>query len=222
MCKNLDLRFGSSLGGLRMVFSKPRGISKGRRKRRARSAEHRDGTKITVEPPPKRVRVEESTEDELDSEAEERKHASSSDKETSPKLETSTSSMKSSSLVLQKSMEEKDVPSLSDEVAVEEKETPVTLTDDTRAKKLQLVVGVNAVTRQLEQGRLEVGLVCSTSPRMLCQHLLPLAATREVPFASLPDLSKTLSQLLGIKKAMCIGWKVWLSVREHSQAVFMS
>ena len=80
--------------------------------------------------------------------------------------------------------------------------------DEIRAKKLQLVVGVNAVTRLLEHGDLLVGLLCSSSPGLLCQHLLPLAATREVPFASLPDLSVLVARLLGIRKAMCIGLKV--------------
>ncbi len=98
-------------------------------------------------------------------------------------------------------------PQLShDTIAASENTT--TVSDEVKLKKLQLVVGVNAVTRQLEQGGLEVGLVCSTSPGMLYQHILPLAATREVPFAALPDLSKTLAGLLGIKRAMCIGWKV--------------
>lgn len=80
--------------------------------------------------------------------------------------------------------------------------------DIIRAKMSQLVVGVNVVTRLLEHGALEAGLLCSTSPGLLCQHLLPLVATRGVPFAALPDLSDTVARLLGIKRAMCIGWKV--------------
>lgn len=79
---------------------------------------------------------------------------------------------------------------------------------DILAKKTQLVVGVNAVTRLLEHGALEAGLLCSSSPRLLCQHLLPLAATRRVPFATLPDLSSMVARLLGLKRAMCLGWKV--------------
>lgn len=75
-------------------------------------------------------------------------------------------------------------------------------------RKSQLVLGVNAVTRSMEQGKLEAGLVCSSSPSLLFHHLLPLAALRSVPFAALPNLSKTISQCLGIKRAMCIGIKV--------------
>ena len=77
-------------------------------------------------------------------------------------------------------------------------------------RRSQLVLGVNCVTRLLEQGRLEAGLVCSSGPALLLQHLLPLAALRVVPFASLPNMSKTISRCLGIKKAMCIGIKVLL------------
>ena len=76
-------------------------------------------------------------------------------------------------------------------------------------KRSQLVVGVNSVTRLLEhRGRLEAGLVCSSSPALLWHHLLPLAALRGVPFAALPNLSKTISQCLGIKRVTCIGIKV--------------
>ena len=77
-------------------------------------------------------------------------------------------------------------------------------------RRAQLVVGVNAVTRLLERGGLEVGLVCASGPSLLCQHLLPLAATRGVAFAALPDLSCTVAALLGVKRVMCLGWKVSL------------
>lgn len=76
-------------------------------------------------------------------------------------------------------------------------------------KSLQLVVGVNAVTRLLERGMLQAGLLCSTSPGLLCQHILPLVSTRGVPFAALPGLSETVAELLGIKRAVCIGLKVY-------------
>lgn len=81
--------------------------------------------------------------------------------------------------------------------------------DDTvRRKRAQLVVGMNAVTRLLEQGALQVGLLCTSSPKLLCQHLVTLAATRKVPFATLPNLSEVVAKLLGIKRAMCIGLRV--------------
>lgn len=78
-------------------------------------------------------------------------------------------------------------------------------------KRLQLVIGVNAVTRLLEHGALQVGLLCTSSPGLLCQHLLSLAATRKVPFAAVPNLSEMVARSLGVKRAMCMGIKVSLS-----------
>ena len=74
-------------------------------------------------------------------------------------------------------------------------------------RRSQLVVGLNAVTRLLEQGRLQAGLLCTAAPKLLTQHLLPLAATRNVPFAALPRLNELITQHLGIKRAVCIGIK---------------
>ena len=90
----------------------------------------------------------------------------------------------------------------------------------TLAKKMQLVVGINAVTRLLEKGGLVAGLICSSSPSLLCQHLLPLAASRGVPFAAMSELSETVGQLLGIKRAMCLGLKVLytLSLCTHNSS----
>lgn len=77
------------------------------------------------------------------------------------------------------------------------------------AKRSQVVVGVNAVTRLLEKNGLRFGLVClSAKPPLLHRHLLQLAATRGVPFAALPALSETASPLLGVKSALAIGVKV--------------
>ena len=92
--------------------------------------------------------------------------------------------------------------------ATPKNECASTISDEVKAKKLQLVVGVNAVTRQLERGGLEAGLVCSTSPGVLYQHILPLSATQGVSFAAVPGLSEMLAKQLGIKRAMSIGWKV--------------
>ena len=91
-------------------------------------------------------------------------------------------------------------------VPLQEESIPVC--DTSPAKKTQLIIGVNAVTRLLEGGTLEAGLLCSSSPRVLCQHVLPLAATRGVPFAAVPDLSSEVARLLGIKRVMCLGLKV--------------
>lgn len=77
------------------------------------------------------------------------------------------------------------------------------------AKRAQVVVGVNAVTRLLERNGLRFGLVCrSARPPLVHRHLLQLAATRGVPFAALPALSVTASPLLGVKSALAVGVKV--------------
>ena len=82
-------------------------------------------------------------------------------------------------------------------------------------KRAQVVVGVNAVTRQLERNGLRCGLVClSACPPLLTAHLLPLAATRGVPFAALPGLSGTASPLLGVKSALAVGIKVGVEAQE--------
>lgn len=82
------------------------------------------------------------------------------------------------------------------------------LSADVPARKGQLILGVNAVTRLLERGALEAGLLCSSSPRVLTQHLLPLAAARGVAFASVPELSGLVREVLGVKRSMCLGVKV--------------
>ena len=75
-------------------------------------------------------------------------------------------------------------------------------------KRQHLVLGINAVTRLLEQRQLAAGLVCSSSPTLLYQHLLPLVAVTGVPFAAVPELSGVLSRCLGIRRAMCLGIRV--------------
>lgn len=85
------------------------------------------------------------------------------------------------------------------------------------SKRSQVVVGVNAVTRQLEKNGLRFGLVClSAKPPLIHRHLLMLAATRGVPFAALPTLSETASPLLGVKSALAIGIKVCGRLILHS------
>ncbi len=80
------------------------------------------------------------------------------------------------------------------------------------SKDYHLVLGINAVTRLLEQKKLEVGLVCTTTPYLLYQHLIPLAAMAEVSFAAVPDLSQLLSRCLGVKRTACIGIKVVINM----------
>ncbi len=76
-------------------------------------------------------------------------------------------------------------------------------------KKNQFVVGINNVTRCLERDKLRAALVClSARPPLVTQHLVMLSATRDCPVLALPNLSNTLSPLLGINSVLAIGFKV--------------
>ena len=76
-------------------------------------------------------------------------------------------------------------------------------------KRSQVVVGINAVSRQLERDNLRAGLVClSARPALMHRHLLMLATTRGVPYAALSSLSEHAAPLLGVKSALAIGFKV--------------
>lgn len=78
-----------------------------------------------------------------------------------------------------------------------------------KVKRSQIVVGSNAVTRQLERGALRAGLVCpSARPPLVHRNLLMMAATRGIPFAAVPRLSETITPLLGLKTALAVGFKV--------------
>lgn len=78
-----------------------------------------------------------------------------------------------------------------------------------KEKRAQVVIGLNAVTRGLERDRLRAVVVClSAKPAMMTQHLLMLVATRNCPAVALPDMSKTLSPLLGVTSALALGFKV--------------
>ena len=81
-----------------------------------------------------------------------------------------------------------------------------------RVKRSQVVVGTNAVSRHLERDALRAGLVCpSAYPPLMHQHLLMMAASRGVPFAAVPGLSKCAAPLLGLKTTLAIGFKVRIS-----------
>ena len=84
-------------------------------------------------------------------------------------------------------------------------------------KRNQVVVGVNAVTRCLEQDKLRAGIVClSAQPPLVTQHILLLSATRGCPFVAIPNLSEVLSPLLGIKSVLAIGFKVTIYIDKKS------
>lgn len=83
------------------------------------------------------------------------------------------------------------------------------------SKKLQLVLGTNALTRCLEQGTLRVGVVCLTAkPALFHKHILQLSASRCVPVVALPSLSPTIAPLLNMKSVLAIGVKV-CSLAQH-------
>ena len=83
------------------------------------------------------------------------------------------------------------------------------------AKRSQIVVGLNEVTKTLERGNLRAGLVClSAKPSLMHQHILVLAASRGVPCAALRGLSQTVAPALGLNSALAVGVKVILRERE--------
>jgi len=76
-------------------------------------------------------------------------------------------------------------------------------------KRSFLIIGVNAVLRNMERGVVKVGLLCSsTQPTLLHQHFLTMAGNKGVPFGIIPDLNTILCPLLGVKSALAIGIKV--------------
>ena len=77
-----------------------------------------------------------------------------------------------------------------------------------KEKRSQLVLGVNMVTRYIEQDRAKVGLVCDSAPPSMQQHCLTLAANRGALFGILPELNSLLCPLLGMKSVLAIGIKV--------------
>lgn len=77
------------------------------------------------------------------------------------------------------------------------------------AKRSQIVVGLNEVTKMLERGNLRAGLVClSAKPSLMHQHVLVLSASRGVPCAALHGVSETVAPALGLNSALAIGVKV--------------
>lgn len=186
----------SSLSGLTVAFSHTQSVHKPRRSRRKTKV---DANRDEVEPRAKRIRL-------MEAEADATKECSGKIKKQ-PLFSNTSSCLQEPSSAMTPPLKGSDPPTDPTDRSAKEEGNVVFCSEEVQAKKSQLVVGVNAVTRQLEQGKLEAGLVCSTSPGMLYQHILSLAATREVPFAAVPDLSRTLARLLGIRKAMCIAWR---------------
>lgn len=201
----------SSLGGLKTTFARTRALPRSRKTKgmRKTTALESEETAAGVEPQAKRPCVGKDTNDDHEVLATEKAQQKESSQFTTAQVLTPTS------LTLKVPLPQTPVDKSPRTVADggsgstdEDGSGPSDSTEDVRGKRSQLVVGVNAVTRLLEHGALEVGLLCTSSPGLLCQHLLPLAATRKVPFAALPNLSEVVARLLGIKRAMCIGLRV--------------
>nr|XP_046254226.1 ribonuclease P protein subunit p38 [Scatophagus argus]XP_046254227.1 ribonuclease P protein subunit p38 [Scatophagus argus] len=76
------------------------------------------------------------------------------------------------------------------------------------AARRQLAIGINEVTKALERNELKLVLVCkSVRPKHMTDHLITLSATRGVPACQVPRLSQSLSQPLGLKSVLALGFR---------------
>ncbi|TRZ03079.1 hypothetical protein DNTS_029879 [Danionella cerebrum] len=72
----------------------------------------------------------------------------------------------------------------------------------------QLAIGINEVTKGLERNELNLVLVCSSvRPDHMTSHLIPLSKTRSVPACQVPGLSKCLSESMGLKCVLALGFR---------------
>lgn len=78
---------------------------------------------------------------------------------------------------------------------------------DVEARR-QMAIGINEVTKALERNELKLLLVCkSVKPKHMTDHLVALSATRDVPACQVPRLSQSVSELLGLKSVLALGFK---------------
>ncbi|KAM8871150.1 ribonuclease P protein subunit p38 [Spinachia spinachia] len=78
---------------------------------------------------------------------------------------------------------------------------------DVAARK-QLAIGINEVTKALERNELKLLLVCkSVKPPHMTDHLIALSATRGVPACQVPRLSQSVSEPLGLKSVLALGFR---------------
>ncbi|CAB1420098.1 unnamed protein product [Pleuronectes platessa] len=76
------------------------------------------------------------------------------------------------------------------------------------AARRQLAIGINEVTKALERNELRLVLVCkSVKPNHMTSHLIPLSATRGVPACQVPRLSQSVSEPLGLKSVLALGFR---------------
>ncbi|XP_036414283.1 ribonuclease P protein subunit p38 [Colossoma macropomum] len=76
------------------------------------------------------------------------------------------------------------------------------------AARRQLALGINEVTKGLERDELSLVLVCSSAqPAHMTSHLIPLSKTRAVPACQVPELSASLSGVLGVSSVLALGFR---------------
>ncbi|XP_030604996.1 ribonuclease P protein subunit p38 [Archocentrus centrarchus] len=76
------------------------------------------------------------------------------------------------------------------------------------AARRQLAIGINEVTKALERNELKLLLVCkSVKPKHMTNHLIALSATRGVPACQVPRLSQSVSEPLGLKSVLALGFR---------------
>ncbi|XP_029957772.1 ribonuclease P protein subunit p38 [Salarias fasciatus] len=72
----------------------------------------------------------------------------------------------------------------------------------------QLAIGINEVTKALERNQLKLALVCkSVKPTHMTSHLITLSVTRGVPACQVPRLSQSVSEPLGLKSVLALGFR---------------
>ncbi|XP_072250398.1 ribonuclease P protein subunit p38 [Leuresthes tenuis] len=76
------------------------------------------------------------------------------------------------------------------------------------AARRQLAIGINEVTKAMERNELRLLLVCkSARPKHMTNHLIALSATRGVPACQVPRLSQSVSEPLGLKSVLALGFR---------------
>lgn len=84
------------------------------------------------------------------------------------------------------------------------------------AARRQLAIGINEVTKALERNQLKLLLVCkSVKPKHMINHLITLSATRGVPACLVPRLSQNVSESLGLKSVLALGFRQCASKEEE-------
>ncbi|XP_070690958.1 ribonuclease P protein subunit p38 [Pempheris klunzingeri] len=76
------------------------------------------------------------------------------------------------------------------------------------AARRQLAIGINEVTKALERNKLRLLLVCkSVKPQHMTNHLITLSTSRGVPACQVPRLSQSMSEPLGLKSVLALGFR---------------